>query len=701
MNTCTNSTRRLQQRHGDAANPTPADPEAPPNPPDCGSSQELEVLEVAFIRNGQTFGNANIVPPEGTARGDDMLTPQGIDEATLLGQDPAFVAVASTADAVLVSPLRRALHTAVLALRTDQVFNARQQRGLDGPIVLLLDADLRELNRNQRPGNKQGLYWRHRGTVLSRLRLEPCLNVAQERVLVDWDSAGPAMANNRIWWDHSDKSGEFSVGYWDAHWRAFAVVESVRLRAEAHGWRKICIFAHENTIRCMAGVSRVSNASMLECQIAAPAVVACSYARRAADNRDRHRTKDDQPGLQTTKAVPKALVQAVQQRGVSSVAVVLGCSDQVEALRRMKHGLQLMRQQGGCPLIYVGSPDEFEYWLTVVKQFDLPPHELQMLLGDQCSTVTECNIDQALALASAMWPDLAREQCWRAVSVGGTVAAPGDTEGSYSSREDALQAADDKGYCVVNEATERGKWVLRRHNGPVDLDQLIPSPNGPWTVHVRDPPLKLLVVTNGWHMPRAAMTTRDSLMRMQTACPALAGRFQFQAASCFVDPMDQAMTAGHLRDGRVLARRIMGPHKQHFEPMRRGLGRELREVGDNMRRWARQHRDPHAALQPRCAPIINAIKAGDRDQVCNLLSRAYQAGIPLAQVPVNERNGSTALHYAVSHGHSMIVHDLIYFWGAPPHEKNNEGKAPVDYASNDECPARAMLLDACNTMYLW
>ena len=123
------------------------------------------MLEVAFIRHGQTFGNAKIEPPEGTARGDDMLTPLGMDQATLLGQDPAFVATASTADAVLVSPLRRALQTAVLALSTDQVANARQQLGLDGPIVLLLDADLRELNRRQRRGDTQGLSWRHRGTV--------------------------------------------------------------------------------------------------------------------------------------------------------------------------------------------------------------------------------------------------------------------------------------------------------------------------------------------------------------------------------------------------------------------------------------------------------------------------------------------------------------------------------------------------------
>ena len=124
----------------------------------------------------------------------------------------------------------------------------------------------------------------------------------------------------------------------------------------------------------------------------------------------------------------------------------------------------------------------------------------------------------------------------------------------------------------------------------------------------------------------------------------------------------------------------------------RNVGTELLLCRDN----------PQAHLMTQtCARIINAIKAADRNQVCNLLSQAYKTGIPLAQIPVNEHNGSTALHYAVSHGQSEIVHDLVYFWGAPPHEKNKEGKAPVDYASNDQCPARATLLDACNTLYLW
>jgi len=394
-------------------------------------------------------------------------------------------------------------------------------------------------------------------------------------------------------------------------------------------------------------------------------------------------------------------VDTMHQRDVRSFVVVLGCSDQTEALRRMKHGLLLMRREGGCPVFYVGSPAEFDYWLQMVKQFGLHPHENQLLLGDQCSTVTECNIDHALALAAALRPDLAREQCWRRVSVGGDTAAAGGTEAAFSSGEAAMQAADDTGYCVINEAPARNKWVLRQHTSPVPQELLVPSANGPWTVHVRDPPLKLLVVTNGWHMPRAALIGRDLLGRMRTASPTLAGRFQFQASSCFMDPADQEMTPAHMLDGRILACRVLGPHKQHFAAIRSRLGRELREVGDNMRRWARQHSNKHADAKPWCVQIVEAIKEADRVKVCNILSRAYKAGVPLAQIPVNTHNNSTALHYAVEHGNPEIVHDLIYFWGAPPHEKNMQGRSPADYATSAECPARATLMEAYSTLYLW
>ena len=105
-----------------------------------------------------------------------------------------------------------------------------------------------------------------------------------------------------------------------------------------------------------------------------------------------------------------------------------------------------------------------------------------------------------------------------------------------------------------------------------------------------------------------------------------------------------------------------------------------------MRRWALQQ-EPFvdADLANALATQLRAaIKRRDRTGVQWVLSRAYSRRyklgseelVPLAHWPLNQRNGSTALHYAAEASARAICEDLVLFWGARLHAVNWEGKQP-------------------------
>ena len=155
--------------------------------------------------------------------------------------------------------------------------------------------------------------------------------------------------------------------------------------------------------------------------------------------------------------------------------------------------------------------------------------------------------------------------------------------------------------------------------------------NGPWTVYQRERPLRMLLVTNGWHMPRALLIARHLRLSGREEVGAAAGGaggvvaasslrhfFHVEAASVFMNPLDSPPADNHLRDGRILASRVvLEQHGPHFEELRGLLGRELREVGSNMRRLARKWNvgvldDTRRKLG---RELVTLIKSKDRKEV--------------------------------------------------------------------------------------
>ena len=592
-------------------------------------------LTYHLIRHGETFGNAAQsggpkVSKARIARGDDELNAVGIAQATSRSVDTTFVAViAPSFDAVLVSPLRRALRTAIIALSSAEVVASRAAAGKPEPIMLLLDISLRELNRNQKVMGTDGLYWRHRGTTLSKLKAEfaPIIAAAGGAVAIDWASGGAEMAGDRVWWDHDDTAGVCTTSYHDAHWRAHHAIETIRERCVQNGWRTIALFGHEGCFRSMAGVAKLDNAAVLTCRVVAPTITPCSLWRRDVMNREPKKkltSKSVPSSLAMTKAVPLELAEDLKRRDVRDLVVVLGCSDARESTRRMRRGIDAMRSHNDCALVYVGSTGEFGEFLKWMKD-DNPPTRTNQALGltkkekkrvlvDQCSKVTECNIDHALAIAAALRPDVSSD-------------------------------------------------------------------------------LRLIITTNAWHAPRAALIARDSLEIMAAAAGGAAAaspRFTFKLASHFMDSVDDETSDKHLCDGRILSARVApdGTHAAHWKALLSTLGHELREVGDNMRRWHKENVAAGGGTSKTVAAqkkeLIAAIKKGGvdgRKDVASILSRALKPsplGDPdaaaLALMKLG-RQRSTALMYCAAHDRPEIARDLILIWGADLNARNDKGQS--------------------------
>lgn len=127
---------------------------------------------------------------------------------------------------------------------------------------------------------------------------------------------------------------------------------------------------------------------------------------------------------------------------------------------------------------------------------------------------------------------------------------------------------------------------------------------GPWVVLARaDRPLTLHVVTNAWHGPRAALIARSAfaalhgrgreraqgLGNVSGAGTSVRGLFRVVLDSYRRQSSQEETKDLHLREGLLLASRVVHRDQTHFQALFPSLGPELREVGQNMRRWALKH----------------------------------------------------------------------------------------------------------------
>ena len=194
----------------------------------------------------------------------------------------------------------------------------------------------------------------------------------------------------------------------------------------------------------------------------------------------------------------------------------------------------------------------------------------------------------------------------------------------------------------------------------------------------------LVVVTNAWHAPRAALIVQHSKKIMSGST------FTCELASHFMDVNDNTTSDKHLCDGSILAARVAsnGDHAAHWLELLPSLGFELREVTDNMRRWHVKNSQEQLKnggidtvyvnnLKNR---LVAAIKQGDRLQVCNILKRGVgnrqigtPRGVALALMPIGGP-GSTALMYCAAHDQPEIALDLILIWGSELNCVNEKGR---------------------------
>ena len=286
---------------------------------------------------------------------------------------------------------------------------------------------------------------------------------------------------------------------------------------------------------------------------------------------------------------------------------------------------------------------------------------------------------------------------------------------------DAIVAAEAHGYCAINYAPKRQVAIVRAALSPPRQSSELSSGvrNGPWEVYTRDQPFHLHVVTNAWHAPRVALIVRHAKQALRiTGQNRLASLIHFSLNSSFKTVGDKTKDR-HLRDGVILASRVISPGSPHapfFQACLPTIGPELREVGENMREWARKHLNllgPMVSTKTYVSHILDqgkkliaAIKRHERVGAFKILYEAlvycfhlfftydgyslfsiseyshmlfmnfkseiicsnsynlrYPCGdkrlVPLAQTRF--KDGWTALHYAVKHNASAIIQVKNFF----------------------------------------
>ena len=165
----------------------------------------------------------------------------------------------------------------------------------------------------------------------------------------------------------------------------------------------------------------------------------------------------------------------------------------------------------------VSEAESQKQWLKVHGLGPLSDDERERIFGDQCSTVTECNIDTGLAFAAALRPDVVHahnqrvflhatehrqnkraevdgpeadhfeDEHWKALQTppshgrsAVTAAAPMIAKfHGKSALQNAKAAAEDGGYCCINYAPARQVAVVRDMAMPPTVRE-VRSPISGW-----------------------------------------------------------------------------------------------------------------------------------------------------------------------------------------------------------------------------
>jgi len=339
------------------------------------------------------------------------------------------------------------------------------------------------------------------------------------------------------------------------------------------------------------------------------------------------------------------------------VIVVLGCGDPKERVRRIAHSHSLMRKVGGCPVLYMGEWDTYKDTAEALSKYYAGDDEHWLLL-DQCSCITDCNVDHALAILACLRTD----------------AMSPEWSGALSTR---LQV-----HVVTNSwHVPRALVLFKKHQ------KLAFRGTGR-----KDPELHGITAVSG----ACYYSPDDSVMTLDHMSYGIVTANNIVADDCSATIWD-------------------GGEEIDVAPLWKECGRELRSLGDNMRMYAAvrfkmlrkrgvHYDDSHRAHS--LAHLKRALQStnGQYD-LLQLMKHAYPPSrrdsdvFPLAHVPFGPR-GSFALHYAASFGKTSLCRDLVLYYGALLTQLNDELQLPRDFAMKHP-ETLAFLDEATSLLHPW
>jgi hypothetical protein len=624
-----------------------------------GREIKLKCIPPSPFSPGQAYGNLKNTSKKAKAAlariigrgGDDELTDLGRAQAVALARDTTFVQTAAEFDVVLVSPLLRALETFFIAFNTKEMQQARTAAGRPA-LTVFIHPELREVNSFSKRGGE--LYWRHCGHRLSYLK-EFASTRAPAWFKIEWH---PAMHNDSVWWDaegvgdvpnrctvnysanYDPRNGptELDTAHPSAFLRSHSFSNTLRCLARERSWTKVCCVAHENMYRCLTGVLNVDHPpKTLNCVL---------HMNEKCILQVKSQHVPPALGGYLRKMMPVTLAHRTSQK--RDVVVVLGCSVQKERRRRVAHSASLMRELGGCPVLYMGD------WNTCTETRTALTHlfteeEQQWVLLDQCSRVTDCHVDHALALITAMHPDVLK---W------------------------TTSHAHLRVHIVTNSWHIPRALVLFKKQMSFALE-------GMKALHGI-----VFVVAACYYSRSDNGMTVDHL------------RYGVATANNIINsPLDSSIwngvATGHplWRDcGREL--RTLSDNIQIYAAAR------IKDL--ELRGLRYDSCDNSMSLEA----VMTALQSGQKG-LLHLMTSAYPDSVkatsckvfPLAHIPFGP-HGNYALHYAASFGKLQLCKDLVFFYGASITQLNDELLLPRDLAKHD--PVTLSFLDeAAHLMHPW
>jgi hypothetical protein len=214
--------------------------------------------------------------------------------------------------------------------------------------------------------------------------------------------------------------------------------------------------------------------------------------------------------------------------------------------------------------------------------------------------------------------------------------------------------------------------------------------------------LKLHIVTNSWHIPRALILVQKHIEHglIKADDPVIRG-VSVLSAACYYRGGDNRMTMDHMSYGIPIAHTVIHSSTNRSiwynaeNPLWRKCGRELRSVSDNMSQYAAARikflkEKGVSNDESKCLRALKmAMQTSEGKDLLNLMIEAYPNSskaasstlFPLAHIPFGPR-GSYALHYAASYGQTQLCKDLVFFYGASLLQLNAELQLPRDFASS-------------------